>query len=138
MEPRPWGALPAPFLGLPIKPPIPAACTSVPAPSCPQPRAGLQGCSIPCLPQSFVQTLQRDFSPPLLILLPLTTSTPAAPPSPPASLRSSCQATCVTRARGKKGKKSLRKPLGTRAPILFLESALFFFQNKKATGKNRQ
>lgn len=36
--------------------------------------------------------------------------------------------------------KNVSKPIGTRAPNLFLESVLFsfFFQNKKATGKNRQ
>lgn len=57
---------------------------------------------------------------------------------PPASLSRSCQATCVTRGCGKK---KVSKPIGTRAPNLFLESLLvffFFFENKKATGRNRQ
>lgn len=34
--------------------------------------------------------------------------------------------------------KKVSKPIGTRAPNLFLESILFFFENKKATGRNRQ
>lgn len=34
--------------------------------------------------------------------------------------------------------KKVSKPIGTRAPNLFLESVLFFFENKKATGRNRQ
>lgn len=124
-------------LGLAVKPPIPAACTSVPAPSSPpQPRAGLQGCSILCLPQSFLQTLQRDFSPPLLIILSLTTSAPPAPPTSPASLCSSCQATCVTRARGKKEKKKVFENPLAREPRFYFWRALFFsFKTRKPQGK---
>lgn len=53
----------------------------------------------------------------------------------PALFFYSCQATCVTRVSGKK--KVFKKPLA-RTPNLFLESVFFFFQNKKAAGKNRQ
>lgn len=54
----------------------------------------------------------------------------------PRSLVSSCQATCVTRVSGKKG---FQKPLAREPQIYFWRASFFFFfQNKKATGKNRQ
>lgn len=98
----------------------------------PQPRAGLQGCSIPCLPQSFLQTLQRDFSPPLLIILSLTTSAPPAPPTSPASLCSSCQATCVTRARGKKEKKRSSKTPWHASPDSIFGERSFFLSKQES------
>lgn len=53
----------------------------------------------------------------------------------PCSFFSSCQATCVTRASGRKKKKKVSKAIGTRAPNLFLESVFFSFKTKKPQGK---
>lgn len=128
-------------LGLPITPPpsVPAASTSVPAPSSPQPRVGLQGRSIPCLPQSFLQTLQRVFSPPLLIISSPTTTSPPPRPRSPASLYSSCQATCVTtRARGKKWggvKKPSKTPWHASPESIFGEHCFFLSKQESRREK---
>lgn len=52
----------------------------------------------------------------------------------PCSLFSSCQATCVTRVSGKKAFKTYWHA----NPESIFGEPSFFFQNKKATGKNRQ
>lgn len=54
----------------------------------------------------------------------------------PCSFFSSCQATCVTRVSGKK-KKGFKSHWHASPKSIFGER-LFFFQNKKATGKNGQ
>lgn len=58
------------------------------------------------------------------------------PPTSPASLGSSCQATCVTRARGKKrGKKVFENPLAREPRIYFWRALFFSFKTRKPQGK---
>lgn len=110
------------------KPLIPEACTAVSAP-CSLSRGLASGMLHPQLTTILSPNTPQRLFPPLIVLS-LTSSVFS-----PALTSRSRQATCVTRG---SGKKKVSKPIGTRAPNLFLESVLFFFENKKATGRNRQ
>lgn len=88
----------------------------------------LQGCSNLSFPQSFLQTLQRDYFPPSDHLV----SYEFCFPPVLSSLFSSCQATCVTRV---SGKKCFKTHWHASPKSIFGEPSFFFFKTKKPQGK---
>lgn len=119
------------LLGLPVNPLYLRLARTSPF-LFPLKRVRLHGWSGLSLPQSFLLTQRRETPTPLIILS-VTSSV-----FPPRSLVSSCQATCVTRVSGKKEKKGFKSHWHASPKSIFGERLFFFFQNKKATGKNRQ
>lgn len=123
------------LLGLPVNPLYLRLARTSPF-LFPLKRVRLHGWSGLSLPQSFLLTHRRQTpTPPSSSCLLQVLFPPPALLSPPARLLAWLEW-------AEKKKKRVSKAIGTRAPNLFLESVFFFFfsffQNKKATGKNRQ
>lgn len=95
-------------------------------------RVRLHGWSGLSLPQSFLLTHRRETSTPLIILSVTSSVFPPALSSPPARLLAWLEWA------EKKEKKGFKSHWHASPKSIFGERLFFFFQNKKATGKNRQ